>query len=120
MTIWYLEQGFQTSIDPGKRAAYAGTETDRFALPAWSTKAGSRSGNAPDQATQLVDAIRLAYCQPNVGAYFNFLLVDEPDLRGWQSGVFWADWMPKPSYPAFKKVVHEVNEGTVTAAPWTE
>lgn len=113
VTIWYLEQGFQTSVDRGKRAVYTGTETDRFVLPAWSTRAGSRIGAAPDQATQLVDAIRLAYCQPGVGAYFNFLLVDEPDLRGWQSGVFWADWTPKPSYPAFKQAVREVNEGTV-------
>lgn len=113
VTIWYLEQGFQTAVEPGKRPSYTGRETDRFALPAWSLRAGSRNGNAPDQATQLVDAIRLAYCQSNVGAYFNFLLVDEPDLRGWQSGVFWADWTPKPSFPAFREAVHEVNEGMI-------
>ena len=113
VSIWYMEQGFQTSIDPGKEGLYSGTETDRFTLPAWSARAGSREGLAPDQATQLVDSIRLAYCQPSVGAYFNFLLADEPDLRGWQSGVLWADWTPKPSYSALAQVVREVNAGAV-------
>ena len=116
VTIWYLEQGFQTAVEPEKSPSYTGTETDRFALPSWSARAGSRSGNAPDQATQLADAIRLAYCQPNVGAYFNFLLVDEPDLRGWQSGVFWTDWTPKPSYPAFREAVHDVNDEAIDCA----
>lgn len=114
--IWYLEQGFQTTIDREKKQLYTGRETDRFALPAWSSRAGSRVGLAPDQATQLVDAIRLAYCQPNVGAYFNFLLADEPDLRGWQSGLLWADWTPKPSYSAVMDVVHEVNAGATDCA----
>ena len=35
---------------------------------------------APDQASQLATALRLAYCQPRVEAFFNFLLVDEPSL----------------------------------------
>ena len=116
VSIWYMEQGFQTTIDRGKEQAYTGRETDRYALPAWSPKAGSRVGLAPDQATQVVDAIRLAYCQPNVGAYFNFLLADESDLGGWQSGVLWADWTPKPSYSAFMDVVHEVNARSVDCA----
>jgi hypothetical protein len=113
VSIWYMEQGFQTTIDRGKEHLYAGWETDRFALPSWSARAGSKAGLAPDQATQLADAITVAYCQPNVGAYFNFLLVDEPDLGGWQSGVLWADWTPKPSYSTFRQVVREVNEGDV-------
>lgn len=113
VTIWYLEQGFQTSIDPGKEHLYRGVETDRYALPAWSASAGRRQGLAPDQATQLVDSIRLAYCQRNVGAYFNFLLADEPDLAGWQSGILWADWSPKPSYAALKQVLREVAAGAV-------
>jgi hypothetical protein len=113
VSIWYMEQGFQTTIDRGKEHFYTGWETDDFALPAWSASAGSKSGRAPDQATQLADSIRVAYCQPGVGAFFNFLLVDEPDLRGWQSGVLWADWTPKPSYSAFRQAVREVNEGDV-------
>ena len=52
---------------------------------------------------QLADAIKIAYCQPLVGAYFNFHLVDEKDLAGWQSGVYWADGTPKPAYQALQR-----------------
>lgn len=116
VTIWYMEQGFQTRPDPGKEGHYSGAENDRFVLPAWSARAGSREGLAPDQATQIVDSIRLAYCQRNVGAYFNFMLADEHDLAGWQSGVLWADWTPKPSYSAFASVIREVETGAVDCA----
>ena len=58
---------------------------------------------------QLADAIKIAYCQPLVGAYFNFHLVDEKDLAGWQSGVYWADGTPKPAYQALRKTAGQVN-----------
>ena len=120
VTIWYLEQGFQTRPDPQKEQLYSGTENDRFVIPAWSSRAGSRQGLAPDQTTQLVDSIRLAYCQRDVGAYFNFMLADEHDLEGWQSGVLWSDWTPKPSYSAFSDVVREVNAGKVDCSTLSE
>ncbi|MGZ8740936.1 MAG: hypothetical protein ACXWZ8_10120, partial [Gaiellaceae bacterium] len=77
---------------------------------------------APDQATQLADSIRLTYCQPYVSAVFNFLLRDEKDLGGWQSGLLWTDGSGKDSYDPFKNVVREVNErrvdcGALLAAP---
>jgi hypothetical protein len=71
------------------------------------------SSSRPDQASQLTDAIRLAYCEPAVGAFFNFLLADEPDLHGWQSGVMFSDWTPKPSYRTLKSVIAEVNSHRV-------
>ena len=116
--IWYLAQGFQTTIDPSKSALYTGIETDPWPLPAWSDAESNDTGQgpAPDQATQLADSIRTAYCQPGVGAYFNFLLADQPDLAGWQSGVLWADWTPKPSYAALREVVREVESGSVDCA----
>ncbi len=115
VSIWYMEQGFQTTIDPEKRGLYRGSETDRHALPPWLGRgtAGATDGLAPDQASQLADSLRLASCQPAVGAFFNFELVDEPDLSGWQSGVLWADLTPKPSYQAFKDAVAEVARGSV-------
>ena len=64
----------------------------------------------------MTDAIRLAYCQPAVGGFFNFLLADETNLHGWQSGVLFADWTPKPSYQAFKRVIAEVNAQRVDCA----
>jgi hypothetical protein len=104
--IWYLEGGFQTSVAV-KRSFYGSSETDRSVVPSL----GSTS--KPDQASQLTDAVRLAYCQPAVGAFFNFLLADEASLRGWQSGVLFSDWTPKPSYQAFKRVIAEVKDHRV-------
>jgi hypothetical protein len=115
VSIWYMEQGFQTTVDPAKASLYHGTETDRQLLPPWIARAtaSAGAGPAPDQATQLTDAIQLAYCQPAVGAFFNFELADETRLNGWQSGLLWADMTPKPSYGAFRAAVRSVASGGV-------
>jgi hypothetical protein len=109
VSIWYLEQGFQTAVDPAKASLYSGRETERHLLPPVASE-------APDQATQLAAALRLAYCQPAVGAFFNFELADEPLLAGWQSGLLWADGTPKPSYPAVKQAIADVKAGRVTCS----
>jgi len=105
--IWYLEDGFQTGVT-AKRGFYASAETERSVI--------APLGGRVDQASQLTDAVRLAYCQPAVGGFFNFLLADESSLRGWQSGVMFSDWTPKPSYQAFKRVLGEVKAGRVNCA----
>ena len=105
--IWYLEDGFQTGVG-AKRSFYGNSETDRAVIPAL--------GGRVNQASQLTDAIRLAYCQPAVGGFFNFLLADESSLRGWQSGVLFSDWTQKPSYQAFKNVIAEVTSRRVNCA----
>jgi hypothetical protein len=110
--VWYLEAGYQTVPDVAKAAEYVGWETDRFAVPAVAPQA--RKGKpAADQATQLTAGIRLAYCQPYVDAFFNFLLRDDRNRRFWQSGILWADGTPKPSYDALRAVVAEVRERRV-------
>ena len=68
---------------------------------------------APNQAGQLRDALELAYCQPAVSAWFNFELVDEVGLGGWQSGLLYADGKPKPSYAPFKAEIAAVAAGQV-------
>ena len=111
VAIWYMEQGFQTTVDPAKASLYRGTETDAHTLPSYvaRTTAGRRAdGGAADQATQLADALKLAYCQPGVAAFFNFEIADEPNLGGWQSGLLWTDFTPKPSYQPFKTAVRSV------------
>jgi hypothetical protein len=110
--IWYLEQGFQSTIPTDKLALYSGRESDKFALQSSSPRATAGLATA-DQGTQLSDAVALAYCQPGVGAIFNFELADEPALIGWQSGVLWTDGTPKPSYPAFKQAIAAAGAGTV-------
>ncbi|HWG55745.1 MAG TPA: hypothetical protein VNT58_04410 [Gaiellaceae bacterium] len=120
-SIWYMEVGYQTRPDDAKAGLYGGAENTEQPLAAGSAgdPAGapvSETSPAPDQATQLADAIRLAACQPYVGAYFTFLLRDETDLRAWQSGLFWADWTPKPAAGAVAEAIREVAAGRVDCA----
>jgi hypothetical protein len=100
VTIWYMEDGFQTQVDAARRV-YSGSETDVHAV------------SEAAQAVQLAAAVREAACQPLVGAFFNFELRDETSLAGWQSGVLRADWSPKPSYAAFRSAIADVRAGRV-------
>jgi len=117
-TIWYLAQGYQTVPDPAHGGQYAGSETDSAPVPALSPNEAADNGSGPgyDQPLQLADAIKLAYCQPFVGGYFNFHLVDEKDLAGWQSGVYYPDGTPKPAYQALRRTAGEVNAKAVTCS----
>ncbi len=117
VSIWYLETGFETVPAADKAHLYTSQETTAAlpdftgALP-WASLPGPTS-HAPDQATQLRDALRLAYCQPYVGAIFNFLLQDQSELNLWQSGVLWADGTPKGSYAVWRSTIDEVRAGAV-------
>lgn len=117
VALWYSEHGFQTVVDEDRRAAYTGTETETTAIPddAGGEPEGPQpeTSAAPDQRTQVLDAVRLAACQPFVGAYLSFLLADEPILSGWQSGALWADRTAKGSEPAFRQAFGEAASGTV-------
>ncbi|MES1246690.1 MAG: hypothetical protein ABUS54_03330 [Actinomycetota bacterium] len=86
--VWYLEDGYQTPIPPGLRGHYQGAETVPTISPAV-------------QAARLRAAIMLAACQPHVRAFFNFELVDETRLAGWQSGLVWRGVHRKPAAAAF-------------------
>jgi len=112
--IWYLEVGYQTTVPADKE--YFGRE-NWGVLPPW---AGGEANvpqpvlsEAPDQGTQLIDAGRLAYCEPYVGAYFNFLLWDDSDLGGWQSGLLWRDGTRKESWEAFERLSGEIRTDRV-------
>jgi len=110
-TVWYLETGFQTTVPRSKRRYYWGEETDPHAVPPVAPE-----GSEPwvrDQASQLRDALLLAHCQPQVGAFFNFELLDEDRMAGWQSGVLWRDGTRKLSYEALKAAVELVRSGAV-------
>ncbi len=123
-SIWYTETGFETTPDPDKQTVYTNWAAqvpalipDALGLPPW-TELPSADSPAPDHATQLRDALHLAYCQPYVTGYFNFLLRDQGDMGAWQTGVLWADRTPKGSYGAFKQAVHDVQNGAVSCPPF--
>ena len=100
--IWYLENGFQTTtVGKRRRSFYSGRETV------------ARTLDPGKQAEQIAAALRLAHCQPRVAAFFNFLLVDERPLGGWQSGLLWADWRRKPAFEAYRAAIAEVGSGAI-------
>jgi hypothetical protein len=98
LDIWYLEDGFQTTVPPTLRTHYGGRETVRTLTPL-------------RQAQDLGAAILLAACQPHVRAFFNFELVDETRLAGWQSGLVWRGVHRKPAALAFAAAAHAADSG---------
>jgi hypothetical protein len=120
--VWYLEIGYQTIPSPDKASLYSGRETDPYPVPAYAggdtVAHPAATSHAPDQATQIVDGIELAYCQPYVEAYFIFNpeVWDDSDLGLWQSAVFWADRTPKPSLPFAQQVIAQVNAHDIDCA----
>lgn len=104
VSVWYLENGFQTAA-PRRSRLYHGRENE------------SRPLAVDGQARQLIEALKLAYCsQPFVGAFFNFQLADERRLGGWQSGVLWANWRPKPSRGPVRDVIAAIRRNDLTCA----
>ena len=101
VTVWYLEDGFQSSVPPGKRHLYVGHETE------------SATATALLQADRVGAALRLAACQADVGAYFNFELTDEDRLVGWQSGLLRRDGTRKPAYAALRRAAADIRAGRV-------
>jgi hypothetical protein len=105
VTVWYLEQGFQSV--PSAPELHTGAESDRHPV------------SEERQAEQLAAAVTLAYCQPAVGGFFNFELRDEVPLAGWQSGLLRPDWSAKPAFLAYLDALRAVRAGTVRCGGWS-
>jgi len=101
--IWYLEDGFETAVGD-QSPAYSGVERSPSVL------------SFADQASQIANAVALAYCQPYVGAFLNFELWDDPSFAGWQSAPFYVDGAPKPSAPAFQGAFLQANTHAIDCA----
>lgn len=99
--IWYLEDGYQSTVPPRLRTHYDGRENVATIGPGL-------------QATRVAEAIRLAACQPHVRAFFNFELVDETRLAGWQSGLVWRGVHRKPAAAAFATAARQASAGCRT------
>jgi hypothetical protein len=96
--VWYLESGYQSSVPPTLRGHYRGREN-------------VETLTAELQGRRLGEAIRLAACQRYVRAFFNFGLVDESRLTGWQSGLIWRGVHRKPAAAAFASAARQVAAG---------
>ena len=92
LPIYYTEFGVQTKVPREHRHAYTDLKS-----------AAAADAVDPDtQARYYREALSLASCQPTVAGIFIFHTFDEPDLAGWQSGLYYADEKPKPSLAAFR------------------
>jgi hypothetical protein len=85
LPILYGELGIQTEVPSSRAAAYTAAET-------------AVTVTAEAQAAAYNRALELASCQEAVVGILFFHVRDEPDLAGWQSGVRYADGVPKPSH----------------------
>ncbi|HEV3479915.1 MAG TPA: hypothetical protein VG144_10775 [Gaiellaceae bacterium] len=91
LPILYTEFGVQTRIPPAKRGVYTNH----------TSPAAADAVSEATQRTYYRQAAALACSQPTVEGLYIFHVWDEPDLRGWQSGPYYADYTPKSSRAAF-------------------
>ena len=104
LPILYGEFGIESIVPAGKASLYAGAEPAK----------------AVDEATQAryyVEALKLAYCAPNVIGFLNFHVVDERAQNGFQSGPFYADGTPKSSFQAIHDAIAAAHAGSLTSCP---
>jgi hypothetical protein len=80
----------------------------------WITEYGYQT-NPPDsqfgvswalQAKYLTQAFAIARKNPRISLMLWFLVRDEPDLSGWQSGLMTASGKRKPAFSAFQRLPH--------------
>ncbi len=104
LPIYYTEFGVQTRVPAADRRAYTNLQSPSAA----------DAVDPQTQARYYREALELAACQPTVKGLFVFHTFDEPDLAGWQSGLYYADQKPKPSLPAFRKAAAEARAASLT------
>ncbi|HET7044780.1 MAG TPA: D-glucuronyl C5-epimerase family protein [Gaiellaceae bacterium] len=101
LPIVYDGYGVQSAIPPEKASLYTGSETDAVDETA--------------QGQAYATALQLASCQPNVSALLFQHVVDERDLAGTQSGLYYADGTPKTSLATVGAAIAAL--GSDTACP---
>jgi hypothetical protein len=79
--LWITEYGYQTK------------PPDQVFGVSWS-----------NQARYLTEAFAIARKNPRIDMMIWFLLKDQPDLSGWQSGLMTVDGRLKPSFAAYERV----------------
>src|SRR5437764_4647786 len=94
--------------------------------PLWLTEYGYQT-NPPDRLLGVSPALQAAYLgeaalrvweQPGVTILIHFLVRDEPDLGGWQSGLFTVGGAAKLAYHAFALPLAEVSRRGSRTVLW--
>jgi hypothetical protein len=87
LPILYTEFGVQSEIPSEKEEAYTNQESP----------AAADAVSEETQAEYYRRALELVCDQDTVEGLYIFHVWDEPDLAGWQSGLYYADQTPKSS-----------------------
>jgi hypothetical protein len=90
LPILYTEFGVQTEIPEAKQSVYTNLDTP----------VAADAVSEDVQADYYRQAVEIACDQPTVEGIYIFHVWDEPDLLGWQSGLYYADQTPKSSQDA--------------------
>jgi len=102
------------------RTAFAGTAQKRLQVfyteSGWTTSPTSPRRNTPaQQATRMVQAVELAYCQRDVFSFITFLIADDPGE--WQTGLIANGWgARKPAYAPYKAALARIRAKKVNCA----
>jgi hypothetical protein len=105
--ILYDEYGVQTAVPPDKAALYTNADAP----------VAADAVDHDTQARHYREALALAACQPTVVGFLFFHTVDEPDLRRWQSGLYYDDLTPKPSFFPVQEAVDLARRGMLADCP---
>jgi len=104
LPVYYTEFGVQTQVPQDHSKAYANLESP----------AAVDAVDTGTQARYYREALQLAACQPNVRGLLILHTFDEPNLAGWQSGLYYADQTPKDSLGDFRDAAEAARKGTLT------
>ena len=109
LPILYDEYGVESRIPATAAALYSGSEPTTTKPVAEAT-----------QAAYYTLALQTAFCQPNVVGMLLFHAIDEPSLDRWQSGLYYANLMPKTSLSAVRDAAETVRRGVAARCDWLQ
>ncbi len=104
LPILYDEFGVESIIPSGKANLYTGSEP-----------ATVHPVDELTQGTYYLQALQLAFCQPNVEGLLVFSLQDEVNRAGWQSGLYYVDGTPKSSLAPVAVAANHVHRNIVAS-----
>jgi hypothetical protein len=107
--LFISEYGVETAVPPDLQSRYSGNERVQVVSNA-------------THAEYNLWAIKTAYCTSWIKGYMSFLMIDEPDRGGWQSGLFYAEvssgndesLIAKPDTPMITQMLFAAQEGAIT------
>lgn len=106
LPILYDEFGIESQIPASKASFYTGTEP-----------ATTKPVDEATQARMYEQAMGMVFCQKTVLGLLLFHAQDEPELAGWQSGVYYADGTPKTSLQPVRGAAFAVHRGAIAQCP---